>query len=269
MSYQIPAPYRIAVTQLAENLLPIAAWLNGKSYSPSAATLMPPEAPLPWRAPDQPPLSFASLEILRGFELGFDDDEENIALAPRWQMLQASPLALFHPAGVSAGAWRAARGLQAVARFGPFEGKNPNMAYIVHGPQDTPAPVTRAQWYAQSWPLLAAAYGEAHPILAADWGAFIGKLWGDSAQGWPGTDAPVKSSEFCERFLIDLLVPCLGQHNRALTGRDPLWQRALLIEVGENRHTGNEYTPSQTAYAVVRMLDASAPASAPKPPSLS
>jgi hypothetical protein len=52
-----------------------------------------------------------------------------------------------------------------------------------------------------------------------------------------------------------VLRACLGQKNGAITASNPfLWERAVLIEIGENRHVGNAYTVQQADQAVATFV---------------
>jgi hypothetical protein len=66
---------------------------------------------------------------------------------------------------------------------------------------------------------------------------------------WPSSSR-VSPQSLITQFTIDVLITYLGQKNPAFKNSDPLWQRAVLIEVSENRHAGNKYTVAQVGGAV-------------------
>jgi hypothetical protein len=88
------------------------------------------------------------------------------------------------------------------------------------------------------------------PSDTASWQRFGRALHEDRfEQDW-AEHGSLKSSVFIKHFATDILMACLGQRNAALRRRDPIWQRAVLIEASENRHVGNKYTNQQVAGAV-------------------
>jgi hypothetical protein len=70
-------------------------------------------------------------------------------------------------------------------------------------------------------------------------------LLGNAAAEWPVASQP-PSAKFVIQFTSDILYAMLGM-------RSPVpeeWKRAVLVELGEHRHTGNEYTRADAAAAV-------------------
>lgn len=256
MAYTVPASLHASLSSLADVLLPFQDWLQTPGrYVPDPLALIPSEKPLPWRSGPMS-LNAASLGLIQAFEAWVDGDATDEALAPRWLMLKVHPTAFFQYQTTSVADWRKERGLLPDAAFAPFAsfaGAVPNMSYVLARPDsagDPGDPVPAARYYDECFALLQAAI--AAPGVFTNWNDFVGKLKANTA--WP-TTARVSSLAFLKRFTCDLLIACMGQKNPALQGLDRLWQRAVLIEAGENRHTGNEYGPAQTAHAVEALLD--------------
>lgn len=254
MSYTVPSSLRGALTSLADALLPLSTWLASKSYHPDAATFIPKLNTIPWRTGTEK-LDADSLELIRGFEALVCDDSVNEALSPRWLMLKVHPTAFFQYPGKNVEAWRAERGLDAHAQFAPFGGTSANMSYVLMRPgepQDPGDPVPRARFYEACFDALQATINAAGGNIP-DWSGFAHSLFVGTAADWP-VSAPVSSQTFAKRFACDLLIVCMNQRNPALANRDPIWLRALQIEVGENRCRGNEYSVSQVAHAVDALM---------------
>lgn len=263
MAYQLPQEIKNILSPLAEAVLPLAAWIARKKYSPDPTKLVPSEGALPWRPEaEDPRLSTALLEAVQFFEAQFDGDAENQALAPRWLMLKSHPLAFFQPKQGSAEAWRQGRRLPSpengpldpAPAFAPHEGTSANFAYVLIAPDQTLDPVPRTAFYEACWIRLKAAYASVLPVDTPSWSNFASKLLNDQLAAWPA-NPPVKSSGFIKRFSTDILLATLNQHNGALSGKPLLWQRAVLIEAGENRHVGNEYTVGQVSAAVATLVN--------------
>jgi hypothetical protein len=143
--------------------------------------------------------------------------------------------------------------LNTAAKFGAFDPTSNNFAFLsgtaADGtPKDT---VSRREFYDACWPPLIATYASKPPNDSASWNTFRDLLRGDLSALWPPT-TPIKSSAFVTQFTIDVLRACLGQRNAAI--KDPMWQRAVLIEVGENRYPKNEYTVGDAKAAVDAFL---------------
>jgi hypothetical protein len=195
------------------------------------------------------------MEVAGFLELLIDASEE--ALAHRWRELKANPTKYFQSrSGQSAADWRAGRkGLNPAAKFGAFDPTSNNFAFLSGtAPDGTPKDtVSRREFYDACWPPLIATYQSTPPRNndLASWTTFRDLLRSDQSPLWPPT-TPIKSSAFVTQFTIDVLRTCLGQRNAALT--DPAWQRAVLIEVGENRTPKNAYTVEQAKAAVDAFL---------------
>src|SRR5207237_7347665 len=122
-------------------------------------------------------------------------------------------------------------GLTAAGKFGAFDPDSSNFAFVFVAADGTPKDaVSRREFYDTCWTPLVDAYNVNPPKDAPDWERFRDTLQNDQSPKWP-TTIPVRSSGFIKQFTIDVLNACLGQRNSALTTKDPLWQRAVLIEV--------------------------------------
>jgi hypothetical protein len=224
MPYQIPPKARPIVEGLAEAVLPINLWLGVKG-PPANDRFLPPLTDVPSR------LSTVKMEVADYLELLIDASEE--ALAHRWRDRR--------------------KGLNAAAKFGAFDPTSNNFAFLSGtAPDGTPKEtVSRREFYDACWPPLIATCESKPPNDLASWNAFRDLLRNDLSALWPPT-TPIKSSAFVTQFTIDVLRACLGQRNAAL--KDPAWQRAVLIEVGENRNPKNAYTVEQAKAAVDAFL---------------
>jgi hypothetical protein len=189
-------------------------------------------------------------------EMLIDNDATNEALAPRWRAIKADPTKYFKcRSGQSASDWRVGRqDLVPTAKFGAFDPDSNNFAFVTLAPDGTAKDaISRRQFYEACWGPLVAAYQLNPPNDAASWASFRDNLQGDKFAIWPLVKE-VRSSAFIKQFTLDVLSACLSQKNGAITASNPfLWQRAVLIEIGENRHTGNAYTVEEA----VRAVDAS------------
>lgn len=255
MPYQLPAEIESILQPLANAVFPLRAWVQDPARKPPPIDqLVPPVATVPWRPQGaRPSLSIDTMHVVDFFRRGFDDDSENERLAPRWLALKGDPLQFFQSPSGNAAEWRARRGLNAAAKFGVHEARSANVRYIV-ATADGNRAAPRAVFYNSCWPLLAATYQSETPADDAAWSIFADALLKDQLPtAWPVT-SPVKSSAFIKQFTIDAVLACLGQHNGALQANDPLWQRAVLVEVSENRHKGNEYTRAQVDAAVTTFV---------------
>ena len=246
MPYQIPPKAVPIVEGLAEAVLPISLWIGQKIPVPNDR-FIPPLTDVPSQ------LSTAKMKVADYLELLIDASEE--ALADRWSELKANPTKFFQSrSGQSAADWRAGRkGLNTAAKFGAFDPTSSNFAFVSGTAADgTPKEaVSRREFYDACWPLLIAAYGAKPPNDVKSWNDFRDALRGNTSAPWPATN-PIKSSAFVTQFTLDVLRACLGQRNAAL--KDPALQRAVLIEVGENRYPKNAYTVEEAKAAVDAFL---------------
>jgi len=250
MSYQIPPKAEPIVEGLAEAVFPINLWMGQKGL-PTNDRFIPPLANVPSR------LSTAKMEVARFLELLID--ASNDTLAHRWRDIKADPTKFFQcRSGQSAADWRAGRkGLSASAKFGAFDPTSSNFAFLSGtAPDGTPKDtVSRREFYDACWPPLIATYESKPPNDWTTWTAFRDLLRTDQSALWPPANA-IKSSAFVAQFTIDVLRACLNQKNWGITDKNPLWQRAVLIEVGENRTPSNAYTVADAAKAVDAFLKA-------------
>ena len=258
MAYQIPQSVRNIVGSLAEAVFPLETWIAPKA-PPRSDLFIPPLGSVPWRpAGGATTLSTAQMEVVRFLELLVDNDSANEALAPRWRQVKADPLKFFQCySGQSAADWRAGRsGVAATAKFGAFDPDSSNFAFVLVAADGTPTDaVSRREFFEACWAPLVAAHNANPPTDKAGWEQFRDTLRGDASPSWP-VSTPVRSSGFIRQFTIDVLNACLGQKNAALATKDPLWQRAVLVEVTENRHPGNAYTVQDAKQAVDAIVKA-------------
>jgi hypothetical protein len=252
MAYQIPQSVRTILPALAEAVFPVQVWTKQKP-PPKYDQFIPRIGSVPWRpVAADPTLSTANFEIVRFLEILADNDGVNVALAPRWNAIAADPTRYFqNHSGMSAAEWRHERGVDAKAKFGAFEPDSSNFAFVTRLADGTLKAVSRVEFYDPCWVPLAAAFQFKPPGDAAGWIAFRDNLRTDQFPDtvWPKSSI-VKSSAFIRQFTLDVLRACLGQRNDAMTAADPILQRAVVIEAGENRSRGNAYTEQQAAQAV-------------------
>jgi hypothetical protein len=253
MPYQIPQNIRTILEPLAEAVFPVGAWVAQRT-PPRYDQFIAPIGSVPWRTSGAPPaLSTNNFEVIKFLELLVDSDAANEALAPRWRQIKANPGSFFKTrSGQSMAEWRASRkGLEPSAIFAPFAPDSNNFAFWVVAPDGkTRDPVSRKQFYDACWSPLDAVYQSAQPGNADQWGDFSRKLWASQFPAeWPSTNA-VSSANFITQFTLDVLTACMGQRNMAITASDPLWQRAVLIEAGENRHPNYAYSVKEADTAV-------------------
>jgi len=255
MAYQVPQDVRTILPPLAEAIFPIDTWTKQKP-PPKYDQFIPPfgSAPsVPWRpVAAAPTLMTGNFDIVRFLETLADNDRQNVALAPRWNDIKANPTKYFqNRLGLSSADWRARLGLGAGAKFGAMEPDSSNFAFVMPDTDGTPKALSRMDFYDRCWAPLKAASDVKPANSAAEWMAFRDNLRTDQfpTTVWP-TANTVRSSAFIRQFTIDVLNACFGQRNAAIAANDPLWQRAALIEVGENRYRGNKYTPQQAERAV-------------------
>jgi hypothetical protein len=249
MAYQLPQDVRKILIELAAAILPLDDWTKGKE-APKLAELIEPLQDVPWRKPDGSSiLSTEAVETIAYFEAQFDGESYS-HLAARWNELRGKPLKHFQPPSGTPVQWRIARGLNVHAKFGAIE--SGNFPFVTGDANGNRLAASRPDFYDACWEPLKAAYVEAGmPVDRPKWIAFADQLLAGSNKKWP--PAPVSSSEFVRRFMIDVLIACFGQGNGKLPD---VWRRAGLIEAFENRHVGNDYTTAQASNAVERLKQA-------------
>ena len=259
MAYQVPQNVRTLLPLLAETVFAVEAWT--KSKPPPRYDQLTPKVPsVPWRpVAASPVLSTAAFEIIRFLEIFIDNDTEGVALARRWNEINSDPTKYFQSSsGLSSADWRRGReGLEpSAAKFGAFYPESSNFSFVTQSPEGAPKDaLSRMDFYDSCWEPLLKAYQFKQPGDPAAWSAFRDNLRTDQFADWP-ISKPVRSSAFIRQFTVDVLNACVGQRNGAIAAGDPLLQRAVLIELGENRHVGNKYTEQQAAQAVDNFIKA-------------
>ena len=253
MAYQIPQDVRGIIPSLAEAIFPVQAWMKQKT-PPRYDQFIPAIPSVSWRpVAADPVLSTANFEIIGFLELLVDTDNESAALASRWNDIKAAPTKYFqNRLGQTPSEWRKGRaGLKADdARFGAFDPDSNNFAFVGQGTGGVGKAMSRMEFYDACWKPLAAAYTFKKPTDPAAWVAFRDNLRTDQfIEPWP-TSLVVKSSSFIRQFTLDLLRACLGQRNGAITSKDPLLPRAVLIELGENRQIDHRFKVQEAGRAV-------------------
>lgn len=254
MTYEIPQPVRPIIEELAEVILPIQDWLKQPNKRvPRYDQFIDPLKSAPWRPGGAAPtLSVGDMKIVEYLEMQVDNDTSDEALAPRWRQIKAKPTLFFKSrTGQTADAWRAGRdGLNATAQFGAFDPTSSNFAFFTQDQNGNPKDaISRKAFYETCWGPLSDAFKAANITDALGWSAFLDGLRANTLAAWPVT-RDIRSSLFVRQFTIDLLVASLGQKNKAMTQTDPIWQRAVLIEVGENRHPNHRYTVRDADQAI-------------------
>jgi hypothetical protein len=223
---------RETLENLAAGLFGLDAWVR----EPTKYT--PPEPTLPWREPGHTfaPKDLAVIPFFENLLRASSSDDE---LGDRWVGLDADPLK-FNPLA-DPHAWRRSRGLADAPKFGVVKSSNVWLA------DARGHPVSRATFYAACWPLLKAAVDAKKTRGSVDWEALARELLANANAQWPSTQQP-SSSAFVTQFASDMLYALLGMRTAA---PEP-WRYAVLIELGEYRRPGNQYTPKDTATAVTR-----------------
>lgn len=225
---------REILENLANGLFPLKPWIEDKDKR----HVPPPKQceTLPWR--NGAALTPNDLGAIDFFEDLLRHPEEELRLLHRWEELERKPLTHFHlKKPEEANAWRAARGLELKTQFGVLESENTLVDVDEH-------PVVRTTFYQTFWPLLREAVRKRKP-RSADWIEFAAQLHKDECPEWPAGQ-PLKSSTLTFQFGRDLLHAMMNMDNTA----DELWKHALLIELGEHRRVGNEWTRVDSANAV-------------------
>jgi hypothetical protein len=234
MSAQLDDPLtselRDVLNNLAAGLFGLDAWIK------EPGKYKPPTKELPWRAPGH---TFApsDLGVMPFFENLLRESSGDDDLGVRWTAVTADPLK-FSPLP-SPDSWRKNRGLNAAAKFGIVKSGN---VWLTNPSGDV---VSRSAFYASCWPQLLGVVNVRKKAGVVDWALLAKDLLANNAPEWPATTQP-PSSAFLVQFASDMLYAVLGMRNPA---PEP-WRRAVLIELGEYRHPGNEYSSSDTAAAV-------------------
>jgi len=234
MSAQLDDPLtpelRDTLSNLATGLFGLDAWVK------EPGKYVPPDPNLPWRAAGHT-FTPTDLAVIPFFENLLRESSGDDDLGVRWATVAADPLKyspLPNPV-----AWRKNRGLGDVPKFGIVPSGN---VWLTDAAGRT---ISRAMFYAQCWPLLQAVVDARRKAGPVDWAALARDLLGNAAAEWPVASQP-PSAKFVIQFTSDMLYAMLGMRNPV----PEQWKRAVLVELGEYRHPGNEYKRADAAVAV-------------------
>lgn len=217
------------LAKLANGMFPLQKWVDGKTIPPDAAKV-------PWRKGKT--LTVEATGAIDFFELLLETGvDEEAHLLERWEKLENDPLGQCpSPLKDEMTAFRAARGLDPKSQFGVLESENVYTDVDDH-------PVLRLHFYEAYWPLLL----EVDKALPnAKWETVAEELLKDNSAAWP-VGQPLRSSTFIYQLGRDLLHAMMNMQNAAA---DDEWKHALLIELGERRRVGNEWTRGDAANAI-------------------
>lgn len=221
------------LTNLAEGLFPLSAWIKEKEYVPKTNP-----HPLPWRQPGES-LSPAKLGVVPFFEGLLRETSGDAELLARWKVIQDEPLK-FNPLP-DPKAWREQRGLKSnpgEVKFGAKDSAN----VLLDAANNQ---IDRPHFYASYWAPLKQTAKAVNPQNADGWQKLALDLFNDQCPQWPAPPVGA-SSVFVKQFAKDLLYAMVGMRNPA----PPPWKFALLIELGEHRRVGNKYTPADVQVAL-------------------
>ena len=221
---------RDTLTDLAAGLFGLDAWIK------EPGKYKPPNADLPWRAAGRT-FSPADLAVIPFFENLLRESSGDDDLGARWAIVTADPLK-FSPL-LNVDSWRKNRGLSDTPQFGIPKSGN---VWLTDANGNV---MSRAVFYAPCWPLLETVVNARRKAGAVDWALLATDLLANKAPEWPSTALP-PSSAFLVQFASDMLYAMLGMRTSA---PEP-WRRAVLIELGEYRQPGNEYSSANTGAAV-------------------
>jgi hypothetical protein len=221
---------RKVLVKLADGMFPLQAWVDGKQKPPKPDKL-------PWR--NGKTLNVEGTGAIKFFELlletGVEEEEHRLE---RWEKLENDPLGGCPEAlKTEMPAFRAARGLDPKSQFGVLESENVYTDVDDH-------PVLRLHFYEAYWPLLLEV--DEAQTAKADWVKLAEELLKDNCASWP-VGQPLRSSTFVFQLGRDLLHAMMNMQNSADSDD---WKHALLIELGEHRRVGNEWTRSDSADAI-------------------
>ena len=239
---------RDILENLASGLFPLDAWINAKTFTPTANDL-------PWRGGGES-LTPKRIGAIQFFEALVRETSADALLIERWHQLIAEPFSFSTRADMEQ--WRAIRGLEPKAEFGALESEN--VLTDFEG-----KPISRASFYAAYFPLLRLAVKAAAAQGPIQWDVLAINLFKDEKDVpnpvWP-KGQPRRSSNFIKQFCRDLLYAMMGMRNPAPTP----FNYALLIELGEHRRVGNSYTPKDPQKAVKELKEVIAKVTAQPPP---
>lgn len=246
---KIDRTLRGILENLANGIFPLQPWIEDKDTRVPPPTDDHGKRP-PWRKPDAS-LTPNDLGAIDFFIELISDPEAELRLLERWEAIEREPLKYFHlQAPGEASAWRAARGLDPKTQFGILESENNLLDVDEH-------PIVRAHFYEQFWPLLRDVVRQRRPKSEADWILLARLLHQDACPEWP-TGQPLRSSLLIYQFGRDLLHAMMNMDNPV----KPPWRQALLIELGEHRRVGNEWTRIDADDTVQELRKALEPAPA-------
>jgi len=248
MSAQLDQPLtpelRDILGNLSVGLFDLDTWVKevGK-YEP------PDKDELPWRKPGGK-LTMADLRVIPFFENLLRESSGDDDLGTRWSAVMADPLK-FSPLP-NALAWRKNRGLNSPPKFGITASNN---VWLTDASGKV---ISRATFYALCWQPLKAVVDARQKAGPIDWVKLAQDLLNNNAPQWPPTLSPTvsptvspTSASFLIQFASDMLYAMLGQRNPSAG----VYERAVLKELGEFRHPGNEYTRTNTNEAVKKFED--------------
>lgn len=228
MSASLAPALRDTLNNLAAGVFNLDAWVREPNK------YKPPDQDIPWRAAGHifAPSDMAVIPFFENLlrESSGDDD-----LGVRWAAVSGTPLK-FSPLPNS-NSWRKNRGLSETPKFGVVKSSN---VWLTDANGNV---ISRATFYMPCWPLLQRVVDARNTAGTVDWALLANDLLANKVPEWPNTAQP-PSSGFLVQFASDMLYAMLGQRNSAA------WQRALLVELGEYRHPGNEYSTGDAGKAV-------------------
>jgi hypothetical protein len=218
-----------ALLGLAEGLLPMQEWLQDpRKYVPPNA------AELPWRNGEA--LTHERLQTIEYVEWLIAASDADDLLLARWDSIKLNPLA-YCPLP-SAREFREGRGLSQAPRFATVEAGN--ALADASGRQ-----MSRQQLYNQCSPILIAAVnkaqrrlGPATPPPSQFWTTLAQELHRGNCPEWRDVAGAPQSTLLTEQLLRDVLTALLN----GWLSVPPPWRYAVLIELGEFRRPGNDYS---------------------------
>jgi hypothetical protein len=226
---------RRLIARVADGFLPLSEWVSSKKYIPAE--------PTPWRQTGRA-LNATSLSLIEFFEGLLRETSGDSDLKARWDAFAKNPLGRCPTP--DALTWRANRGLVGDVRFA-ITASDAVMVDV------ETREISRAEFYAPYWTLLASAYKTADATAqgagtTVDEKDFAAKMLSDKNQFWPA-GGQWRSSRFSKQFVKDVLYCYLG-----LRGSAPKpWAEAVLAELGEFRRVGNRYTSSDCRAAIEKL----------------
>ena len=238
--FTLTAQEKSNLCSLADALFPIDTWINQRQNNVKAIPI--------WRT-DSAPVNAVSLQaiefILSGLVNNPLEEDRDLALAKRWnELIETAPDA--YTSRLKMKNWRTDRGLDSDPAFAPVDSEN----FTVGEEQAPPPPkpklaLSRGQFYKSMLGHFISAVTARNPT---DWTAFsvaMAKHWhpGTNTFGWPPTAPP--AAEFIVQFERDLAIAYMSLRNLGVPSSD-----LVLVEAGEHRRKGNNFTPADVAQSV-------------------